>query len=432
VRASFWKSRGAVRGSSPRSQRSPRGIALKSAPSSASAEHTESTLARALHAEVEGFTIDLPGGSLWNEESLQEGSMCSRIIAAHVKAVITPLFGRWVRYCSSARAMDVTAGKTVMDVMIGKRSRWRPVKVFEYPVVKNDSRDGSLFEGSRKSALAGLGWRAFCWPSERRPCSDRRGRTMTALPGRCQASAAISGPTSTSGRIRRKTQGNNLFHSFQKFTCERRDGEVLRTDYHPGIISRVTGGEKSTIDGEDPVDDHRRQPLLFSIAGVAFGPTGPGRLRPFHVSTAILLGSGTGWGFRTRCSSGHAGGSPPEAQRATSFGFWRTIPDDGRSPSGVYGEADSRSCSEQDTATVSRTFLLSAANIEISTRIRRGQRKRFRLRGGPHSDREREVAGTAKLPPPVSRSDGGRFFKRQRILRRSGEINRFFFLTGGI
>jgi len=119
-----------------------------------------------------------------------------------------------------------------------------------YPVVKiRQSRSGSLVRGSGErsspASLAGV----LLHPSAGRAQIVVDG-TMTALPGTCPSLSSLADRRSTSGESRQDA-GNNLFHSFQKFNLQNGgDGEVLRTDYHPEIISRVTGGEKSTIDGK--------------------------------------------------------------------------------------------------------------------------------------------------------------------------------------
>ena len=82
---------------------------------------------------VGGFTIDLPAGSFVERRILFKKVYVFEDIAAHVKAVITPLFGRWVSLLFVGASEDVTAGKTVMDVMIGSDHGGGPVKVFEIP-----------------------------------------------------------------------------------------------------------------------------------------------------------------------------------------------------------------------------------------------------------------------------------------------------------
>jgi len=78
---------------------------LKSAPSVRLGPNTDGIdPCTSASREGRGFTIDLPAGSFVERRILFKKVYVFEDIAAHVKAVITPLFGSGFRYCSSARA----------------------------------------------------------------------------------------------------------------------------------------------------------------------------------------------------------------------------------------------------------------------------------------------------------------------------------------
>ncbi|MFW6332352.1 MAG: filamentous hemagglutinin N-terminal domain-containing protein [Thermodesulfobacteriota bacterium] len=113
--------------------------------------------------------------------------------------------------------------------------------------------------------------------------------------------------------------GENLFHSFQAFSIH--EGESA-TFAGPGfirnVISRVTGGEPSTIDGLLRSQVGRADFFFINPAGVFFGPDGqvdvPGA---FHVSTADELRFADGSTF----SASDPGGSTLTVASPESFGF---------------------------------------------------------------------------------------------------------------
>jgi hypothetical protein len=82
---------------------------------------------------VGGFTIDLPPGSFAERRILGKKVYVFEDVASHVKAVITPLLGRWVSVVFAGTSEHVTVGKTVMDLMIGGDHGGGPVNVVEIP-----------------------------------------------------------------------------------------------------------------------------------------------------------------------------------------------------------------------------------------------------------------------------------------------------------
>jgi filamentous hemagglutinin family protein len=90
-----------------------------------------------------------------------------------------------------------------------------------------------------------------------------------------QAAQTLSGPTYRIPETLGKLAGNNLFHSFQSFSV--RNGEVASfstvTPTIAHVISRVTGGEISQIDGKIQLNSLGARPDFYFInpAGVVFG-----------------------------------------------------------------------------------------------------------------------------------------------------------------
>jgi filamentous hemagglutinin family protein len=129
--------------------------------------------------------------------------------------------------------------------------------------------------------------------------------------------------TIAGGRMR----GPNLFHSFDRFDVG--TGDTARFTFTgsntiDNIISRVTGGHVSNIDGTISSSEIRGANLyLLNPSGVVFGPHA--RLEvsgSFHVSTADVLRFADGYAFR-------AANQPEPLLTVTSpaaFGFLRANP----------------------------------------------------------------------------------------------------------
>ncbi len=95
--------------------------------------------------------------------------------------------------------------------------------------------------------------------------------------------------------------GNSLFHSFQEFTVG--TGDIASFSGPSGIeniLSRVTGGTVSNIDGTLRSTIEGANLFFLNPAGIVFGPNASLDLSgSFHVSTAdyLRLGEGAGAGF---------------------------------------------------------------------------------------------------------------------------------------
>lgn len=108
------------------------------------------------------------------------------------------------------------------------------------------------------------------------------------------AAQAISGPTYLIPQSVGKLAGNNLFHSFQTFSVGAGESALFSTSSAglANVISRVTGGSASTINGLIALQSPGSVPNFFFInpAGVTFGAGAsinvPGA---FYVSTANYL-----------------------------------------------------------------------------------------------------------------------------------------------
>jgi len=136
--------------------------------------------------------------------------------------------------------------------------------------------------------------------------------------------ASLSGPNIEIGADLGTRRDANLFHSFEKFGIA--TGQTA-TFTGPGeiknVISRVTGGEISTIDGTLASRVGQADLYFLNPAGVVFGPNArldvPGSL---HVSTAheLRFADGARFSALDRTGSGLSV-APPEA-----FGFLAEAP----------------------------------------------------------------------------------------------------------
>ena len=87
------------------------------------------------------------------------------------------------------------------------------------------------------------------------------------------------------------TAGNNLFHSFQRFSLTMAESATFTGPGHiENVISRVTGGEMSTIDGLLQSQVGQADVFFINPAGIVFGPNARVDVpAAFHVSTADEL-----------------------------------------------------------------------------------------------------------------------------------------------
>jgi filamentous hemagglutinin family protein len=122
-----------------------------------------------------------------------------------------------------------------------------------------------------------------------------------------------------------RTVGANLFHSFARFNINQGQ-TVTFAENTPGslanVISRVTGGEASSIDGELVSTPGGQANFYFvNPAGVMFGPHASINVAgDFHVSTADYLKFKDGAVY----SATDPGGSSLTAEAPAAFGFTGT------------------------------------------------------------------------------------------------------------
>jgi len=121
-----------------------------------------------------------------------------------------------------------------------------------------------------------------------------------------------------------KRAGANLFHSFRQFNIHQGESATFTgPDSVQNIISRVTGGNASWIDGRLASAIPNADLYFLNPAGVMFGPNASLDLQgSFHVSTADYLLLGEGGRFDAR----NPGDSILTVAPVESFGFLTDTP----------------------------------------------------------------------------------------------------------
>ena len=144
------------------------------------------------------------------------------------------------------------------------------------------------------------------------------------LDGTLGRSGAITGPNFAITPDLGKQVGTNLFHSFSKFDLVKGDIATFSgTTNVSNIISRVTGGSASSIDGTLKSTIAGASMYFLNPVGVIFGPNASLDISgSFHVSTADYLKLGTDGRFDAATPANSVlTVSPPSA-----FGFVATKP----------------------------------------------------------------------------------------------------------
>ncbi len=118
--------------------------------------------------------------------------------------------------------------------------------------------------------------------------------------------------------------GTNLFHSFQKFNIHSDESATFSgPDTVQNIISRVTGGDSSWIDGNLHSTIPKANLYLLNPAGVMFGPnTSLDLSGSFHISTADYLAMENNIQFNTMPADSELLSAAPPA----AFGFLSDSP----------------------------------------------------------------------------------------------------------
>ncbi len=121
------------------------------------------------------------------------------------------------------------------------------------------------------------------------------------LDGSLGTAGALSGPDYQITENLGQRAGSNLFHSFEQFNLQ--SAESATFSGNPtiqNVISRVTGGSPSSIDGVLRSTIPNANLYFLNPAGVFFGPNASLDVQgSFHVSTADYLGLADGTRFST-------------------------------------------------------------------------------------------------------------------------------------
>jgi filamentous hemagglutinin family protein len=144
-------------------------------------------------------------------------------------------------------------------------------------------------------------------------------QAQISLDGTMGRSGSLKGPHYQIDETMGHQVGTNLFHSFGEFNIHK--GEIATftgPDAIDNVISRVTGGNFSLIDGLLQSTIQGADFFLFNPQGVIFGPDGHIDVNgSFHLSTADYLGLGdTGRFDALRTEDSILTAAPPSA-----FGF---------------------------------------------------------------------------------------------------------------
>ena len=101
----------------------------------------------------------------------------------------------------------------------------------------------------------------------------------------------IQGPDFVIQQSLGSTVGSNLFHSFQSFNINNSQSATFTGSHNiSNVISRVTGGQSSTIDGALRSQIGRANFYFINPAGILFGPNASINVpAAFHASTAANL-----------------------------------------------------------------------------------------------------------------------------------------------
>ena len=145
------------------------------------------------------------------------------------------------------------------------------------------------------------------------------GHAGVVLDGTLGRSGPLTGPNYMINADLGKQAGGNLFHSFSSFNITRTESAVFRG---PGavenIISRVTGGSSSTIDGLLKSEIQGANLYFINPAGIMFGPNAKLDVSgSFHATTADYLKLGdSGIVYADNINTSVLTSTPPSA-----FGF---------------------------------------------------------------------------------------------------------------
>ena len=127
-------------------------------------------------------------------------------------------------------------------------------------------------------------------------------KTEVTLDGTLGQRANLLGPNYLIGADLGRQHGGNLFHSFQNFNLSRFESATFSgPNSVSNIISRVTGGNPSNIDGLISSVIPNADMYFLNPYGFMFGPNARLDVQgSFHISTADYLRLGDGGRFEAR------------------------------------------------------------------------------------------------------------------------------------
>jgi filamentous hemagglutinin family protein len=144
------------------------------------------------------------------------------------------------------------------------------------------------------------------------------------LDGSLGRASALPGPNYQIGADLGQQYGGNLFHSFQDFNLQSHESATFSgSDNVQNIISRVTGGNPSRIDGTLRSTIPNADLYFLNPSGILFGPNAKLDVQgDFHASTADYLRLQDGGRFEGRTP----GNSLLTVTPVAAFGFLTDLP----------------------------------------------------------------------------------------------------------
>jgi len=150
------------------------------------------------------------------------------------------------------------------------------------------------------------------------------------IDGRLSPAQTLVGPNYTIGANLGKQVGSNLFHSFGQFSLANTPVSESATFTSTGssgpisnVISRVTGGNQSSIDGAIVSAIPGANLYLINPSGIVFGPHATLNVSgSFNASTADYLKMSDGAKFQAT----NPGSSTLSAAAPAAFGFLTATP----------------------------------------------------------------------------------------------------------
>lgn len=142
--------------------------------------------------------------------------------------------------------------------------------------------------------------------------------------GSLGTASTLSGPSYAIGSSLGQIRGGNLFHSFSQFDLSAGDSATFSGPaYIANIISRITGGTPSSIDGAIRSTINGANLYLLNPAGILFGPNASLDVTgSFHASTGDYLKLGASGRFEAAVN----GASNLTTDPPGAFGFLNAHP----------------------------------------------------------------------------------------------------------